>query len=1304
MFINTLKFILITFFLCLPTSIYAQGEAANWLYQGNILKFSTNSTATIPTIFPLPSSISQLSWGSSTIADKNGNLLFYSDGLNVYNNQHQIMENGGGLRSCAARTNCTTYQVVLIVPNPAAAHLYYLFQNDVYINGLFYSIIDMSQNNGKGKVIQKNIQIRDKIGQGMAVTIASDCQSYWLLTNDWVKPGYYYAYKITPAGIQPPIESSFFIKGGQDVNMYITFSNQGNKVTTIENTFFQNNSSRETSLLYDFNQQTGKLTNRINFNDYTSSFFGTVSFSPDGTKIYATSTIRNGIGLFQLDLSSNNETQIKASAIKIAEDSYFSATTIFHAANNGKLYFFKNNQNVGNNKNFVDVINLPNFRGVACNYQKNVFEITPTTIPSYGYGFEYINNPIFPSNFLGGVYKDFSFSQPCNTLTVNFAATSPNINDTYSWNFGDGTTATIQNPIKTYTQAGTYIVKLKIGACEFNKTVIVQKLATINLKPTLNLCHLEIGNFGINSETGFAYLWKPATGLSNPNIANPTFRLDNQGDTLKKITYKLLVSNSTTNCKDSSSITVSVAPALKPISAGKDTTICSNQSIRLAPQPPTGGVIGGGTPPVGGWGVYSWSPATGLDSANSLKPLLKLENNSNKTQKLTYILKATNTNFGNNCSISDTVIITVLPKIQAQIIGSSAVCPYSKNMIYKLRIPLTLEGGIKVLKWEIFGGTISPLSRLDSIAINWGTINDKAFVKVILQNELGCKDSVILNVKISPLTPEGGIKFAGADKNICYNESIEIGVKPLENYSHRWYKKNIEIDTLLLFSNTNIANPSIKNLTKNTKIVTHTYYVAVRNTDTGCEFLDSVLIKVFPKIEFYAAKDSLICSNTSLVLGSPPAPEGGVSWLWTLNNSTIKISEILSSHDIVNPTFSYINKTSKPIILRLALTTKHPNSECQKTDSTRITVLPTIKKYQIYGSSVICPNAKNITYKIDSLAADILQIFWFVKGGIIQKTISKDSIFVNFGNYNDKAFISAILQNDAGCHDTIKLDIKINQALKPSKPIGKTQICVNQGQNISYETNFTNGSSYEWFILGGDVISQNKNKVIVNWAKKAVSPKGEIGLVYVRENSVTQTDKCVGNSDTLQVKILASPDTTLQIIGDTSPCEFSQNITYQFGTNLSYNPNSKYVWTIENGEIIGQSLNIITVNWKSSELKNGSKNMGKITVLETFDNGCVGKLQSLEVALTSLEQCLKIPTLLTDKDSTFSFWRIIGLENYPNSEVIVYSLTGAKVYESSNYIQNFNFSTLASGVYVYVLQVRKGAEKVVFRGKMMVVR
>lgn len=47
-------------------------------------------------------------------------------------------------------------------------------------------------------------------------------------------------------------------------------------------------------------------------------------------------------------------------------------------------------------------------------------------------------------------------------LAVTFTSTSTGTITSYAWDFGDGTTSTVQNPSKTYANAGTYTVSLKV--------------------------------------------------------------------------------------------------------------------------------------------------------------------------------------------------------------------------------------------------------------------------------------------------------------------------------------------------------------------------------------------------------------------------------------------------------------------------------------------------------------------------------------------------------------------------------------------------------------------------------------------------------------------------------------------------------------------------------------------------------------------------------------------------------------------------------------------------------------------------
>ena len=97
-----------------------------------------------------------------SICDTLGQLLFYAHTGdtsnsnsnmmgNVRNKIHQMMDNGDSI------IGISWYQEMVIVPIPDDNQKYYLFSQDVTdIYGIYYSIIDMSLNNGLGKVISKN--------------------------------------------------------------------------------------------------------------------------------------------------------------------------------------------------------------------------------------------------------------------------------------------------------------------------------------------------------------------------------------------------------------------------------------------------------------------------------------------------------------------------------------------------------------------------------------------------------------------------------------------------------------------------------------------------------------------------------------------------------------------------------------------------------------------------------------------------------------------------------------------------------------------------------------------------------------------------------------------------------------------------------------------------------------------------------------------------------------------------------------------------------------------------------------------
>ena len=100
------------FILLFTTLVYSQQEASVWYFGHNAgIKFNASGTVTALTDGQLATSE-----GCATISDGTGNLLFYTDGVSVWDRNHQIMQNGTGLMGHTSSSQSAT-----IVPLPGSS-------------------------------------------------------------------------------------------------------------------------------------------------------------------------------------------------------------------------------------------------------------------------------------------------------------------------------------------------------------------------------------------------------------------------------------------------------------------------------------------------------------------------------------------------------------------------------------------------------------------------------------------------------------------------------------------------------------------------------------------------------------------------------------------------------------------------------------------------------------------------------------------------------------------------------------------------------------------------------------------------------------------------------------------------------------------------------------------------------------------------------------------------------------------------------------------------------------------------------
>jgi len=212
---------------------YSQNEAANWYFGDNAgINFDINTD----TVTPLTNGLLATDEGCTSISDGNGDLLFYTDGITVFNQNHTVMVNGTNLKG-----NPSSTQSAIIIPKPNDDDIYYIFTVDTEFQGtpdegFNFSEVDMSLDGGLGAVTAlKNQLLLGNTSEKLSAVL-KDCQTeaIWVVTladdtggevNDT-----FYAYEVTDTGVNTtPVVSTLNIFLNERRG-YLKFSPDGTKL------------------------------------------------------------------------------------------------------------------------------------------------------------------------------------------------------------------------------------------------------------------------------------------------------------------------------------------------------------------------------------------------------------------------------------------------------------------------------------------------------------------------------------------------------------------------------------------------------------------------------------------------------------------------------------------------------------------------------------------------------------------------------------------------------------------------------------------------------------------------------------------------------------------------------------------------------------------------------------------------------------------------------------------------------------------------------------------------------------------
>ena len=218
--LSRLKFI--AFFLLFhffSWNSFAQKESNNW-YFGGFAGIDFNSGAAVATTNSAMSALEGCAAISNHIT---GDLLFYTDGIKVWNANHAVMTNGTGLTG-----NPSSAQSAIILQDPADSNLYYIFTAGEYFNGgsggYRYSIVDMTQSGGLGAVTAtKNVLLYSPATEKLTAVKNAAGTGYWIATHEFIT-NTFVLYELTAAGLSAPVTSSIGTSQAYNLITLIPFS------------------------------------------------------------------------------------------------------------------------------------------------------------------------------------------------------------------------------------------------------------------------------------------------------------------------------------------------------------------------------------------------------------------------------------------------------------------------------------------------------------------------------------------------------------------------------------------------------------------------------------------------------------------------------------------------------------------------------------------------------------------------------------------------------------------------------------------------------------------------------------------------------------------------------------------------------------------------------------------------------------------------------------------------------------------------------------------------------------------------
>lgn len=502
-----------------------------------------------------------------------------------------------------------------------------------------------------------------------------------------------------------------------------------------------------------------------------------------------------------------------------------------------------------------------------------------------------IQDYIFPRGPL--VYLSASTYQSCVGSPIQFTDSSVTTDPSYpitgwSWNFGDGTTSNLQNPIHAYTDTGTYIVFLTVtDSLGCNNTGILPSTITIT-QPEAIFSASQTGNPSItifcpdnlvlfnNSSTGgnLSYQWDFGDGTTS-TLFNPSHLYASLDSSY---TVTLVVTDSG-GCTDTASLNILT---ILPHAEFTLQNLADTFSTCPIHQPQfidssSGGIIG-----------WAWTFGNGVTS---------FQQNPNPAYPVpgvyTVTLIATSFTGCVDTMIKNNYITVAGPTGSFTYDVDSGCAPLTVTFI-------GIAANSVQYTWDFGDGfTVTNTSPDPDTVIHTYTVPGIYFPTLILTDSAGCVVTYANNYIVI-----GDIPFADftySTQNVCVGLNVQF-----TDLSVPTHPQNPDpYPVVQWFWDFGDATTSTLQNPIHSYVTAGSYTVSLTVTNTfGCT--DSVvmtaLINVYDPLQAgFSMSDDVVCRNDIISFTDTSVINAGpiVSWLWDFGDG--------STSNLQNPSHSYTN-------------------------------------------------------------------------------------------------------------------------------------------------------------------------------------------------------------------------------------------------------------------------------------------------------------------------------------------------------------------------------------------------------------